>query len=168
MSIYFIQPEGEPAVKIGQTGNVPARLSALQMAHHKPLAVIAIMPGGGKEEAALHARFATQRRRGEWFRLDDEIAAFLETVAKPRTPWQMVNAIAGELFAAIKADLAKRDLSVADVAAKHGIATSTIYYLFPGGRKKVQLAKVRETRKALKKTVHTIESIWQRKQRAPH
>lgn len=71
-------------------------------------------------------------------------------------------------FAAIKADLAKRDLSVADVAKKHGIATSTIYYLFPGGRKKAQLAKVRETRKALKKTVHTIESIWSRKQRSKH
>lgn len=50
--------------------------------------------------------------------------------AKPKiTPKQV---------AGIKADLMKRELSVADVAKKHGVGTSTIYYLFKGGRHKVQ------------------------------
>lgn len=53
--------------------------------------------------------------------------------AKPR--------VTPKMFAAIRADLKKRELSVKDVAKKHGIATSTIYFLFPGGRHKIQLGK---------------------------
>jgi len=53
--------------------------------------------------------------------------------AKPRVTPKMLKAI--------KADLKKRDLSVAAVAKKHGIATSTIYFLIPGGRRKVQTGK---------------------------
>ena len=53
--------------------------------------------------------------------------------AKPR--------VTPKMLAAIKADLKKRDLSVSAVAKKHGIATSTIYFLIPGGRRKVQTGK---------------------------
>lgn len=48
---------------------------------------------------------------------------------------------------AIRADLVKRELSVKDVAAKHGIGTSTIYYLFKGGRHKVQAAKTKKPKR---------------------
>lgn len=64
-------------------------------------------------------------------------------------------------FKLIRADLAKRELSVKDVAKKHGIATSTIYYLFPGGRHKAQLAKLKDARKAVKKAVRSVED-WAR------
>lgn len=132
MSVYFIQPEGEPAVKIGITSNVPARLSALQMAHHRPLNVIGIMPGGGREEAALHARFAAHRLRGEWFRLDDEIAGFVAALSKPATVWDKVHAAAEDVIRAIKADMKLKGdaaMSVKEISKKHKVSTASIYTL---------------------------------------
>lgn len=59
--------------------------------------------------------------------------------AKPKiTPKQV---------AGIKADLMKREMSVKDVAAKHGVGTSTIYYLFKGGRHKVQGGKAKKSKR---------------------
>ena len=55
--------------------------------------------------------------------------------AKPR--------VTPEKLKAIIADLRERKLSVKDVAKKHGIATSTIYWLLPGGRAKVQQQRKR-------------------------
>lgn len=80
--------------------------------------------------------------------------------AKPR--------ISPKKFNAIVADLKKRDLSVKEVAAKHGVATSTIYHLIPGGRTRAQREKVRDTRKALKAALHSVSAIWSRNGAANH
>lgn len=66
--------------------------------------------------------------------------------------------------AAIAADLARTDMSVADVSKKHKIGTSTIYYLFPGGRHKMLLKKVKAkgTRKIVKAAMRAVETIWSR------
>ncbi len=146
MSVYFIQPEGEQVVKIGIAGDVRARLSALQMSHHRVLSVIGTMPGGGVEEHALHRRFASCRLRGEWFRLSPELAEFVSMLSKA-SAWQAAALAADELVVAIRADLLKRELSVKDVAKRHGIGTSTIYYLFKGGRHKVQNGKAAKSMK---------------------
>lgn len=37
MSVYFIQPEGEPVVKIGYANSVFGRMNSLQVSHHRRL-----------------------------------------------------------------------------------------------------------------------------------
>jgi DNA invertase Pin-like site-specific DNA recombinase len=72
--------------------------------------------------------------------------------------------ISPEKRKAIAADLARNDMSVKKVAKKHRIGTSTIYYLFPGGRHKMLAKgqKEKATRKVLKAALRSIEAMWSR------
>lgn len=66
------------SVKIGHSANLLARLQALQTAQSEKLFIYALMPGGRREEKALHAQFAAHRGRpaGEWFRAAPEVMAW--------------------------------------------------------------------------------------------
>lgn len=76
--IYFIQAETVGSVKIGHTeGPVPKRMAELQTGSPVGLKVIGAMPGTKETEAELHKRFSASRVRGEWFRLTDDLAAFI-------------------------------------------------------------------------------------------
>lgn len=84
MCVYFIQPDGERVVKIGQAKNVFSRLYSLQTAHHRRLVLLAVLDGSDKEgEVELHRRFAKLRIRGEWFKLGAELMRFIETLPVP-------------------------------------------------------------------------------------
>lgn len=76
--------------------------------------------------------------------------------------------ISTKKFNAIVADLKRRELSVKDVAKKHGVATSTIYHLIPGGRTSAQQKKVRDTRKTLRAAIRTLNETWSRNGAANH
>jgi Meiotically up-regulated gene 113 len=65
--VYFIQADVGGPVKIGTTRDVQQRLASLSVAHALDLRVLATFPGGTREERELHARFASDRLRGEWF-----------------------------------------------------------------------------------------------------
>jgi len=74
MTIYFLQPEGEPFVKIGHAASdVIERLTSLQIGNHRKLKVLAEVSGGRRQEAALHIMFSKEHERGEWFRLTKEV-----------------------------------------------------------------------------------------------
>lgn len=64
--VYFLQDE-DGFVKIGHAQDVKARVAVLQTASRQTLRLLGAMPGGRREEAALHRRFAPTRARGEWF-----------------------------------------------------------------------------------------------------
>lgn len=74
--VYFIT-DGE-AIKIGKANNPRARLSSLQTSHHKPLYIIAAIPGDEMLERQLHRTFGEFRIRGEWFKDCAEIRAFVD------------------------------------------------------------------------------------------
>lgn len=80
--VYFIQAgEGGP-IKIGWTGGNPlARLRDLQTGNHEPLKLRGCFPGTFEDEQALHARFASSRMTGEWFKVGPELAALVDGVA---------------------------------------------------------------------------------------
>lgn len=80
--VYFIQSGGSDGpIKIGTTRvSAAARLADLQIGSPVPLALLATIAGGHEREAALHARFARLRLRGEWFRPEAELVAFIEGV----------------------------------------------------------------------------------------
>lgn len=76
--VYIVR-DGERGkhCKIGYAANVPARLKELQTGCAKQLFVMAVVPGGAAEEAALHLRFTRLRARGEWFRVAPPIITFV-------------------------------------------------------------------------------------------
>lgn len=69
--VYIVQSESG-AVKIGISNNVRARLRELQVGNHEALSLAYSLRVADKEtalllESALHARYPTQKLRGEWF-----------------------------------------------------------------------------------------------------
>ncbi|MEV6654880.1 GIY-YIG nuclease family protein [Streptomyces sp. NPDC051219] len=72
--VYVVGSPDSPLVKIGRTGKITQRLAQLQRMSPVPLDVLCTIPGGVVLEAALHRRFASQRRHGEWFELGHDSA----------------------------------------------------------------------------------------------
>lgn len=76
--VVYVISAGDPKfVKIGFTTNFEQRLRSLRTASHVEPMVHLIIPGLRSLERDLHARFASARHNREWFRLTDEIAAFI-------------------------------------------------------------------------------------------
>lgn len=76
--VYFIQSGHAGPIKIGYSTNpVQQRLAALQTGHPEPLRVLAEVEGDRSVEADLHQRFRRHRMKGEWFRPDPELIAFI-------------------------------------------------------------------------------------------
>jgi len=73
-------------IKIGFSTDVPSRLSTLQTSAPEPLKIYATFRGSTDDEANLHQRFATHNSNGEWFRIGDEIKAWLREIAESETP----------------------------------------------------------------------------------
>jgi hypothetical protein len=85
--IYFLRAES-PVIKIGFTKSTKSfisRLDALQSSSWEALTVIQLTRGSLVDEYRLHRRFKHLHIRGEWFRAEPELLAFVEGV----TPLQM-------------------------------------------------------------------------------
>ena len=78
--VVYVMSAGDPEfVKIGFSTNLERRLRSLRTASHvEPIVHVAI-PGTMSLERDLHSRFASSHQNREWFRLTDEIAAFITT-----------------------------------------------------------------------------------------
>lgn len=76
-SVYFILDAPSRAIKIGWADHPPHRLNELQPGNPHELRIIGTIPGGASREGKLHRRFAHLRIRGEWFRADSELMAFI-------------------------------------------------------------------------------------------
>lgn len=86
--IYFIQqkpfgPNGG-AIKIGMSNNFAGRLSGLQGGNPDPLALIATIPaerqGRKKQETALHEQFSDLNLFSEWFKPEDPLVSYIESL----------------------------------------------------------------------------------------
>lgn len=75
--IYFIRMGQDGPIKIGFSGNVATRFAGLQIGCPHELSLLGRMPGGLDDERRLHARFDALRIRGEWFRPEPELLAFI-------------------------------------------------------------------------------------------
>lgn len=80
--VYFIRCGA--FVKIGVAGSPRRRRALLQIANPVPLEVLFTLAGGYEHEAGLHARFAAQRERGEWFRIEGDLETFIEARMRSR------------------------------------------------------------------------------------
>ena len=76
---YLVIPRGAPdVVKIGWTAApTRRRLADLQTGSPVELRALVGIKGPRVVERTLHRAFATSRLHGEWFSLDDDVAAFI-------------------------------------------------------------------------------------------
>lgn len=86
--IYFAQ-SGD-AVKIGRAVDPCQRVRDLQTAHAGELVLLAAVAGHQSLEGAIHTRFAHLRTRGEWFRLDENLVAFIDLVQRGANPVELL------------------------------------------------------------------------------
>lgn len=75
--VYVVHRGDTGEVKIGISRNVAARVAQLQTASGAALKLLACFPGDRDAEAGLHARFARDRRTGEWFTFSPAIERWL-------------------------------------------------------------------------------------------
>ena len=93
--IYFLEAPEVSRVKIGFTAiRFPwMRISTHRISSPVELGPMWIMRGSFDDEHRLHARFAKDRRHGEWFSLSKDISDFIENNCKqvripPRREWK--------------------------------------------------------------------------------
>jgi len=77
MYVYFIRQAGTAFVKIGCSARPQQRFIELQIGSPQKLELIGLLPESIHREAVLHDRFSHLRFRGEWFREEGELAAFI-------------------------------------------------------------------------------------------
>jgi hypothetical protein len=84
---YLISVPGAGMVKIGFTKhpNAKGRIAELQKACPFEFEVLGEIPGGRELEQCLHSLFARHRVRGEWFRLVDDLAEFVDEIKALRS-----------------------------------------------------------------------------------
>lgn len=79
--IYFIRAGGNGPIKIGLTSSVADRRSGLQICCPDQLTVMASVQAPKEVERYLHAHFAPERVRGEWFRPSPRLLRYAESMA---------------------------------------------------------------------------------------
>jgi hypothetical protein len=78
--VYVLRNTATGDIKIGFSRNVLARLREIDIAHSRPVELLAVLHGGETLERALYLRFAPCRLRGEWFEHRDDVASWLAAV----------------------------------------------------------------------------------------
>jgi len=73
--VYFVQ--AGDLIKIGTSTSLPSRLETLRTSNGGVLEVLLVVPGNRTQERQVHALFATERVRGEWFRPSERLLAFI-------------------------------------------------------------------------------------------
>lgn len=76
--LYFIQAGDDGPIKIGHASSPRERIWDLQSGNHLQLRLLLELPGTVAAERAAHEAFSGLRIRGEWFRADRQLLAFIE------------------------------------------------------------------------------------------
>lgn len=92
--LYLMRNNRNGYYKIGYSKNPSAREITLQ-SEEPDITLIRWWPGTRFDETALHAKFAAQRIRGEWFKLSDADIAYIGCVAPPGAGSRMSGALDG-------------------------------------------------------------------------
>jgi hypothetical protein len=75
--VYFVEAVGLSAVKIGAAANIRRRIGQLQIGCPAELRILFHEEGGKVREQELHRTFGAQRIRGDWFRLEGQVAEYV-------------------------------------------------------------------------------------------
>lgn len=80
--VYFLQAKSLGHIKIGTTTNMQRRFSEIKTGCPDELVLLGITKGDANIERQIHEKFADSRVRGEWFAPSDDLASFIERVAR--------------------------------------------------------------------------------------
>lgn len=69
--LYFVHADG--FVKIGWTLSPRSRFLQIKAHNPHPVTMLALIPGGQREELEWHVRFERDHVRGEWFKLSTSL-----------------------------------------------------------------------------------------------
>lgn len=83
--VYFAQRGDNGPIKIGVSGNVKARVSALQTAVAEPMRLLASVVGTRAMEAEIHSHLHAHRLKGEWFNPAPELLAYIAEIPKEQS-----------------------------------------------------------------------------------
>jgi transcriptional regulator with XRE-family HTH domain len=119
MSVYYIHSPDTALVKIGFAANPLGRLGKMQVDSPTRLVLLAVEDGGKEAEAARHRRFASLRKRGEWFAFEGDLKAFI-----------------GELPPFVQPE---RVRFVTDIAERAGISKSYASQMLSGQRASIEV-----------------------------
>lgn len=75
--VYFAAAADAGLVKIGHSVSPVSRVNELRTGCPYPLSLQGTMIGGPEQERAVHAIFAKQKFRSEWFRMSSDIQEFI-------------------------------------------------------------------------------------------
>ncbi len=78
--VYFIRRGEDGPIKIGWSRSPVGRMAQLQTGQEVQLHLLAMAPGGSREESELHRRFASSRMVGEWFKATPMLCAYVRQV----------------------------------------------------------------------------------------
>lgn len=85
--VYFMQAIGGGLIKIGWATKPEVRMATMQAMCPLELRILAYSAGTGRDEKALHSRFAHARRHGEWFSpIPELLTLIVETKAAAPPP----------------------------------------------------------------------------------
>jgi hypothetical protein len=79
--IYFIQAGSAGPIKIGMSRDFDRRLTVLSCAHYRRLRVLGLVDATSGLEGEIHSLFSDIRMRGEWFRPEAWLLAFIRKVS---------------------------------------------------------------------------------------
>jgi hypothetical protein len=77
-AVYFIQEGARGPIKIGVAADPVGRMHDFQVGNSRPLNLLLACDAPEGTERRLHARLASDRIRGEWFRPTDAVHRALE------------------------------------------------------------------------------------------
>lgn len=76
--IYYILYKNAKSVKIGYTGNIWERVSALKHSIPDEIVLLGAHDGDTEDEKQIHSDLSGIRMKGEFFRLCDELVCYIE------------------------------------------------------------------------------------------
>lgn len=127
--IYFVRCTETDAIKIGFADDPFRRFSKIQSDSPGKLELLAVEEGDRTREAELHRQFASDRKRGEWFRRSAALQAYaaaLPVIGIGRAP-KMLGGKLGEW-------LHRNDINTLQFASRIGCCWSSISHFCAGKR----------------------------------
>lgn len=76
--VYFARGTTTKLIKIGHSQNPSQRAVEMQTGSGEELKIILTLPGTRRDERKMHVQFRVHRERGEWFREEGRLHAFLK------------------------------------------------------------------------------------------
>ncbi len=134
-AVYFARAGSDGPIKIGiTTGDPVARIAALQTGCPWPLVFIGSVSGSFQQEAWLHARFAAERMKGEWFNPSPGLLTAIDEILRPGFEWPTILIAPTKTRGALDAWLTRNALTPAEFGKRIGRTQAAVSRYITGAR----------------------------------